>query len=86
MAELEVGGELQPLGRGDVAVGDEDHVGDGAAGEDDTADELADEVDGGMLVRDGLHDADGNEEDGADGQGEEEAVPGEVDGVARGYL
>ena len=42
VAELEVGGELDALGRRDVAVGDEDHVGHGPAGEDDAADQLAD--------------------------------------------
>lgn len=82
VAELEVGGELDALGGGDVAVGDEDHVGNGAAGEGDAADELADEVDAAVLVGDGHDDAVGDEEDGADGEGEEEAVPGEVDGIA----
>lgn len=67
VAELEVGGELDALGRGDVAIGDEDHVGDGAAGEGDAADELADEVDAAVLVGDGHDDAVGDEEDGADG-------------------
>ena len=42
VAEFEVGGEFDALGRADVAVGDEDHVCDGAAGEDDAADQLAD--------------------------------------------
>lgn len=80
--EFEVGGELDALGGGDVAVGDEDHVGDGAAGEGDAADKLADEVDAAVLVGDGHDDAVGDEEDGADGEGEEEAVPGEMDGIA----
>jgi len=80
--ELEVRGELDALRRRDVAVGHEDHVGDGAAGEERAAGELADEVDGGLLVGDGGDDADGDEEEGADGEGEEEAVPGEMDGVA----
>lgn len=82
VAELEVGGELDALGGGDVAVGDEDHVGDGAAGEGDAADELADEVDAAVLVGDGHDDAVRDKEDGADCQGEEKAVPGEVDGIA----
>lgn len=84
VAELEVGGELDALGGGDVAVGDEDHVGDGAAGKGDAADELADEVDAAVLVGDGHDDAVGDEEDGADCEGEEKAVPGEVDGIAEG--
>lgn len=79
--ELEVGGELDALGGGDVAIGDKDHVGDGAAGKGDAADELADEVDAAVLVGDGHDDAVGDEEDGADGEGEEEAVPGEMDGI-----
>ena len=37
-----------------------------------------------MLVGYGHYDADGDEEDGADGEGEEESVPGEVDWVAGG--
>ena len=57
------------------------HVGDGSAGEDDAADELADEVEAAVLVCNGHDDADGDEEDGGDGEGEQEAVPGEIDGV-----
>lgn len=82
VAEFEVGGELDTLGGGDVAVGDEEHVGDGAAGEDGAADELADEVDTGVLVGDGHDDAVRDEEDGTEEEGEEEAVPWKVDGVA----
>lgn len=70
VAQFEVGGELDALRRGDVAVGDEDHVGDGAAGEDGAADELADEVDAAMLVCDGHDYAVWYEEDGAYGEGE----------------
>lgn len=81
MAEFEVGGELDTLGGGDVAIGDEEHVCDGAAGEDGTADELADEVDAGVLVGDGHDDAVGDEEDGAEEEGEKEAVPWEVDWI-----
>ncbi len=40
--EFEVGGEFDALGAGDVGVGDEDHVCDGAAGEEDPRDDLAD--------------------------------------------
>lgn len=52
MAKLKVGREFDALGGADVAVGDKDHVGDRAAGEDDAADELADEVEAAVLVRD----------------------------------
>ena len=83
MPELQVRGELYALSRGDVAVGDEDHVGDGAAGEDDAADELADQIEGGVLIRDCHNDADGNVEEGSYGQSEEEAVPRKMDfGIA----
>ena len=81
MAQLEIATEFDALSRGDVAVGDEDHVCDRTAGEDDTANELADEVKGRVLVGDGHDDADGDEEDRGDSEGEEKAVPGEMDGV-----
>lgn len=81
MAELEVGGEFEALSRGDVPVGGEDHVCNGAAREGDAADELADEIEAGLLICDGHDDADRDEEDGADAEGQKEAVPGEVDGV-----
>lgn len=45
VAQLQVRGELQCLRGGDVAVGDEEHVRDGSAGEEEAAGELADEVD-----------------------------------------
>lgn len=64
VAELEVGGEFDALGGRDVAVGDEDHVCDRAAGEDVAGDELADEVEGRVLVCDGHDYADGDEEEG----------------------
>jgi hypothetical protein len=82
MAQLQIGTELDALGGRDVPVGDEDHVCDWPAGEEDAADELADQVDAAVLVCDGHDDGDGDEEEGADGEGEEEAVPGEVDRVA----
>lgn len=80
VAEFEVRGEFDALGRGDVRVGDEDHVGDGAAGEEFPGDELADQVEGGVLIGDGHDDAGGDEEDGGDAEGEQDTVPGEVDG------
>ena len=67
MAEFQIGGELDALGGRDVAVGDEDHVGDGAAGKDDAADQLADEVEARVLVCDGHDDADGDEKEGCYG-------------------
>ena len=46
------------------------HVGDGPAWEDYAADELADEVETAVLVRDGHDYADWYEEDGGDGKSE----------------
>jgi hypothetical protein len=43
---------------------------------------LADEIDAAVLVGDGHDDAVGYEEDGPDGEGQQKAVPGEVDGIA----
>ena len=53
MTELEVGGEFNPLCRTDVAVGHKNHVRHGTTGEDDTANELADEVKAAVLIGDG---------------------------------
>lgn len=71
VAEFEVGGELDALGGADVAVGDEDHVGDWAAGEDDAADELGDEIEATVLVGDCHDDSDWDEHDAGDSEGEE---------------
>ena len=67
MAQLEVRREFYALGGRDVPVRHEDHVGDRSSGEDDAADELANEVDAAVLVGYGHDDAVGDEEDGADG-------------------
>lgn len=40
------------MGGADVAVGDEDHIGDWTAGEDGATDQLADEVEAAVLVGD----------------------------------
>ena len=72
------------MGGADVAVCYEDHVCDGAAGEEGAAGELVDEVGGGVLVGDCGDDAGGDEEEGAEAEGEKEAIPGEVDWVAGG--
>ena len=82
MTELEIGRELNTLGGGNVAVGNEDHVGDGTTREDSAADELTDEVDTTMLVCDGHDDAVRDEEYGANGEREKESVPGKMNGVA----
>ena len=46
------------------------HVGDWSPGKDDSADELADEVEAAVLVCDGHDDADGYEKEGGNGKGE----------------
>ena len=61
MSKFQVGRELDALGGADVAVGDEDHIGDGPAREHYTANELADEVQAAMLVRYSHHDTDRDE-------------------------
>lgn len=76
MAELHVGGELEALGGSDVAVGHKDHVCDGTTGKDRATNELADEVETTLLIRDSHDDADGNEEDGANAKSKQETIPG----------
>ena len=82
MPKLEVRGKLDALCRGDVAIRHEDEVGYRAAREDGTTDELADQVDAAMLVGDGHDDAVRDEEDGANAERQEEAIPWQVDRVA----
>ena len=65
-----------------VAVGDEDHVRDGAAGEDAAADELADEEEAALLVGDGHDDSNGDEEDSTHAEGYQKPIPWKVDRVA----
>lgn len=81
VAELEVGCKLQTLRRGDVAKCSEYHIGDGTTGEYDAADELADEVDAALLVRNGHDNADWDKEYRTDSECEQETVPGEIDRV-----
>ncbi len=82
MTEFEVRGELDALGGGYVAICDKDHIGDRATWEYGAADELADEVDGAMLICDGHDDAIGDEEDGAQAESEEKSIPREMNRVA----
>lgn len=82
VAKFEVGRELESLGRSDIAEGHEDHVRNGSAWKDSACYELANQIYGNLLVGNGHNDADRDEEDGADGQCEEHAVPREMDIVA----
>jgi len=81
VAKLQVGCELDTLGRGNVAVGNKDHVSDRTAREYGARDELADQVDAAVLVGDGHDDADGDEEHAANAEGQQQAVPWEVDRI-----
>lgn len=76
VTELEVGCELQSLGHGDVAPGLEHHHGDGLAGEGVADDELCDDVEADLLVRDGLDHADGDDVEEGDDEGEDEGPDG----------
>lgn len=67
MAELQIRGKLDALRRRDVTVGNENHVGDRSTGEDSAANELANQVNAAMLIRDGHDDTVGEEEKGTDG-------------------
>ena len=58
MAKLEVRGECQGLGHGDVSPSLEHHHGDGAAGESITNDKLSDDVEANLLVGNSLDHAD----------------------------
>ena len=78
VAELEVGGEGERLRHGDVAPGLEHHHGDGAAGERVADDELRDDVQADLLVRDRLDDADGDDVEERDEQREDEGPHGHL--------
>lgn len=47
------------------------HIGDRPPGKDDSADELADEVEAAVLIRNSHDDADRYEKDGGNGKGEQ---------------
>lgn len=81
MAELKIGGKLETLGGCDVTISGEDHICYWATGERCTANQLANEVETALLVGDCHDDADGNEQNCADTECEEEAIPGQVDGI-----
>lgn len=82
VAKLEISSKLDALGRGDVTVGYKNHVGYRTAGKECAGDELADQINTAVLVGDSHDDPNGDEEDAANAQGKEEAVPGKVDRVA----
>lgn len=66
VTELEVGDERQRLGHGDVTPGLEHHHRDRLSGKGVTNDELSDDVEADLLVRDGLDHADGDDVDVSD--------------------
>ena len=69
MSKLEIGSKFDALRGRDVAICHEDHIGDWPPGEDCATNELADEVDTAVLVRDRHDDAYWNEQNGTDAQG-----------------
>lgn len=69
VTEFQVGGEFDALRGADVAVCHENHIGYRSSGEDDAADELADEVQAAVLIGDGHDNANGDEQHGGDAQG-----------------
>lgn len=81
VAKLEVGGELQTLGGGDVAKCCKDHIGNRTTGKYDSADQLADEVDAALLVRNGHDNANGNEEDCPDAECQQKTIPRQMDRI-----
>lgn len=81
VAELEVADKGEGLGHGYVAVGLEEHEGQGAAGLDVAVDELGQHVEADLVVGDGLDDADGQREGKGDGDGQQEGPPGQVGGI-----
>ena len=67
VAQLQIRSKLNALRGRDVSIGDEYHIGDWTAWEDCATDELAYEINGGVLIRDGHDDAIWDEEDAANG-------------------
>lgn len=76
VAQFEIRRELDALRRGNITICDKNHVGDGTAGENNAANQLADQINATMLVRDCHDDAVWNEEDRSNAEGQEKAVPG----------
>lgn len=65
-----------------IAVGHENHVCNWPPGEEGPADELADQKETALLVRDGHDNANRDEKDSADAEGQQEPVPRQVHRVA----
>ncbi len=74
VAELEIGGEGERLRHGDVTPGLEQHHGDGASGEAVTDDQLGDDVQANLLIRDSLDHADGDDVEEGDDEREDEPL------------
>jgi hypothetical protein len=82
MPEFEIGSKLDSLSRRDIAIGNENHISNWTTRESNASDELAYKVNAAVLVCDGHDDADWDEENGTDSESHQQAIPGEMDGVA----
>ena len=75
VAKFEVRRELDALGRGDIAVCDEHHIGNGTAREHGATNQLADQIYATVLICDCHDDADGYEKEAADAESKKQAIP-----------
>lgn len=71
MTKFQVARELDGLSDYAVAIGLEDHNGDGSSGNDIASNELSQDIESHLLVGDGKEDADGKDEDQGDNEGED---------------
>lgn len=83
MAEFQVSSECDSLGRSDVTDYFEDHVGDGASGQDVAADELVHDLRWDLLVGDGLQHGDRDGQEPGDDDGDEGSPSRELSGEDR---
>ncbi len=85
MAKFQIRRELDALCRADVAIRHKDHVCDRAARKYDTADELADQIQTAMLIRDSHDDANRDEEHASDAKSKQESIPGKMHRIVLDY-
>lgn len=81
VAKFKVRREFQALSGCDISICHKHHVRNRSSRKHYTADELTNEVKATLLVGDRHHDADRNEEEGANSQSEQKTVPRQVNGV-----
>lgn len=78
MSNLQVSGEAYALSRPDVRNSLEDHVGDGTTGEDNTGDHFMQDVEGDLLIGDGLDHSERNRQNAGKSKCEEDAPDWEL--------